>query len=213
MIAHRYLYLHGWASSPNSSKARYFQQQFQQLNIELLIPDLNQNDFYHLTLSRQIAQATALLPPEQPTTIIGSSLGGLTALWLAEQLPQVERLVLFAPALRFLARCQGLIGAENMQRWQQSGELPMYHYADERERRLSYDFIRDFAQYPDAGLQRKLPTLILHGRKDEVIGIDTSRQFAKQHPWVKLQELNSDHGLNDVQDRLWTTTRKFCQLV
>jgi pimeloyl-ACP methyl ester carboxylesterase len=208
-----YLYLHGWASSPSSNKARYFQAQFAALGYDLQMPDFNQNDFYHLTLSRQLAQAAALLPAsDQAVTVIGSSLGGLTALWLAEQQPQVTRLVLLAPALQFLPRCETLLGAAAMQRWAEQDELSIYHYAYARDCLLHYDFIRDMAQYPDAQLQRELPTLILHGQHDEVIDIAHSAAFAAARPWVTFQALDSDHGLNDVHAELWATIQPFCAL-
>ena len=49
-----YIYLHGFASSSQSFKAQKFQELFATKNIPLIIPDLNQNDFYNLTLTRQI---------------------------------------------------------------------------------------------------------------------------------------------------------------
>jgi predicted esterase YcpF (UPF0227 family) len=100
----RYIYLHGFASSPRSHKARDLEQRFARLGQSLLIPDLNQADFSHLTLTRQMRQVEPLLPPPPtPVTLMGSSLGGLTAVWLAEQQPQVQRLVLLAPAFGLLS--------------------------------------------------------------------------------------------------------------
>ncbi len=73
-----YIYLHGFASGPRSQKARDLGDQFARLNIPLTIPDLNQGDFTHLTLTRQIKQVEALFPPAPtPVTLIGSSFGGL----------------------------------------------------------------------------------------------------------------------------------------
>ena len=103
-----FIYLHGWASGPFSNKARFFSQHFAQQGLTLQTPDLNQNDFFHLTLSRQIEQVKNLLS-DQAVTLIGSSFGGLTALWVAEQCQQVKRLVLLAPALDFSTRCLTLI--------------------------------------------------------------------------------------------------------
>lgn len=58
----RFIYLHGFASSPESAKAVYLQQAFNRLKVSLTIPDLNQDDFNHLTISPQISQVAALLP-------------------------------------------------------------------------------------------------------------------------------------------------------
>jgi hypothetical protein len=48
-----------------------------------------------------------------------------------------------------------------------------------------------------------VPTLILHGRHDEVIPIAATRDYASVRPWVKLIELDSDHGLIDVMPQIW----------
>ena len=45
----QYIYLHGFASSPQSQKAQAFKQQFDQLGLPLQIPDLNQGDFSRLS--------------------------------------------------------------------------------------------------------------------------------------------------------------------
>ena len=80
-----FIYLHGFASSPESTKAVYLRDRFAELQINLTIPDLNQGDFSHLTISRQLEQVAAELPPPPtPVTLIGSSLGGLTAAHAAQ---------------------------------------------------------------------------------------------------------------------------------
>ncbi len=90
-----YLYLHGFASGTDSIKAKYLQSCFEQVQIPLGIPDLNQGDFANLTLSRQLRQVAAEFANlSSPITLIGSSLGGLTAAWLGEKYWQVTRLVL-----------------------------------------------------------------------------------------------------------------------
>ncbi|ALG68224.1 YqiA/YcfP family alpha/beta fold hydrolase [Beggiatoa leptomitoformis] len=206
-----FFYLHGWASSPQSSKALFFKQRFAELGYFLNTPDLNQPNFYHLTLSRQLQQVGQLLP-KTPCTLIGSSLGGLTALWLAKQYPQIERLVLLAPALDFPTQCQRIIGAENLHQWKTMGEMPIFHYAWEKEIPLSYTFISDCLNYPDALLQRQLPSLILHGQHDETIPVQTSRHFVQQRPWIQLIELESDHSLMNKLDIIWQEIQTFCQL-
>jgi hypothetical protein len=98
-----YIYLHGFASSPQSSKAQYLRDRFSQWGLNLNILDLNGGDFSRLTLTRQIQQTQAIFPPAHiPVTVIGSSFGGLTAAWLAEKCPQIQRLILLAPAFGFL---------------------------------------------------------------------------------------------------------------
>jgi hypothetical protein len=205
-----YIYLHGFASGPVSLKSVYLRDRFAAQNLALLIPDLNQGDFFNLTLTRQLQQVEALLPVNnQPVTLIGSSFGGLTAAWLAQRNFQVERLVLLAPAFEFFDYWQAQLGAAELQTWQRSGSREIYHYAYDRMLPLSYRFVEDLAQYSDTDLQRSLDTLILHGRNDEVIPLRASQEFAAQRPWVKLIELDSDHSLNNVLSLLWQAIQDF----
>jgi hypothetical protein len=209
----QYIYLHGFASSPNSAKARDVSDRFAKIQTKLKIPDLNAGDFSQLTITRQIAQVAAEFSNDStPVTLIGSSLGGLTAAHLGQQYLQVERLVLLAPAFGFLSHWLPKLGDEEVQRWQHEKYIMVYHYAEERSIPLSYDFVIDAAQYQGKFLQRSIPTLILHGKKDEVIPIEASRDFARCRSWVELVELDSDHALGDVMEEIWQAIRLFCHL-
>ncbi|OAD23332.1 protein belonging to Uncharacterized protein family UPF0227, partial [Candidatus Thiomargarita nelsonii] len=97
------------------------------------IPDLNPSDFYHFSLTRQIQQVEALLP-NSPVTIIGSSFGGLIALWLAERHPQIQSLVLLAPALNFLNLCRAMMGDSHFAQWRSQGEFAFVNSAEPGER-------------------------------------------------------------------------------
>jgi hypothetical protein len=208
-----YIYLHGFASSPLSAKALYVRDRFSSLDIPLSIPDLNQGDFSGLTLTRQLQQVAAEFTSDgMPVTLIGSSLGGLTSAWVAQKYPQVQRLVLLAPAFGFLSHWLPKLGEEQLQRWQTEQFLSVYHYGEKRSLPLNYQFVLDAAQYQDEHLQRPIPTLILHGREDEVIPISASREFATQRPWVELIELESDHALVNVLPEIWQAIQIFCHL-
>ncbi|MEM6400069.1 MAG: YqiA/YcfP family alpha/beta fold hydrolase [Cyanobacteria bacterium P01_D01_bin.116] len=207
-----YIYLHGFASSPNSKKAKYIAEHFAQNQIELEIPDLNCDNFYDLTITRQLKQVAAILERYKSVTIIGSSLGGLTAAHLAEKILQIERLILLAPAFGFLSHWLPSLGTEVIQRWQKEKYLMVYHHGKKRELPLSYDFLTDANQYQEGILQRRVPTLILHGQHDEVIPIEASRDFTQKRPWVYLIELNSNHALGNVMMEIWQEIEDFSQL-
>lgn len=207
----QFIYLHGFASSPDSAKAKYLDDRFATLQINLTTLDLNQGDFSHLTITRQINQVKAEFPPNPtPVTLIGSSLGGLTAAWLGEQQLQVQRLILLAPAFQFLSHWLPQLG-EKLQQWQKEQYLMVYHYGEKYSLPLSYEFVLDAAQYKDEQLLRPVPTLILHGCQDEVIPIQASRDFGQRY-WVQLIELNSDHSLSNVMAEIWQAMQIFCQL-
>lgn len=242
----RYLYLHGFSSSPKSSKARYFQDRFGDRGLSLTIPDLNlddrgQPDFQHLTVSRQLRQLIRWIqstgaslqgqnegiqgqsenapdPTPEPIAVIGSSLGGLTAAWLAQRQEAIARLVLLAPAFGFPAAWIAATFADGGAQWRQTGTTRVEHYGYGRSLPLDYEFVRDAQPYsgdrddPRRGLTRPVPTLILHGRRDETIPIAQSWDYARSRPWVELVELDSDHALADVLPELWARTSQFLQL-
>lgn len=207
-----YCYLHGFASSPASRKAQYLRRQFQSQGQALTILDLNQGDFSTLTLSRQIQQGVDWIEaqPDPEIVVIGSSFGGLTAAWLAEQ-PQVrgriQKLVLLAPAFQFLAQWLPRLGKEQLTRWQTEKALPIFHYGQGKTVPLQYGFITDAETYDESQFRAEIPTLILHGRQDEVINIQASRDYAATRSWVELVELADDHSLLATQAQIWQAIR------
>jgi uncharacterized protein len=209
----QYIYLHGFASSPKSAKAQDIGDRFAKIQTKLKIPDLNAGDFSQLTITRQLTQiALEFSDDSVPITLIGSSLGSLTSAHLGQKYPQVQRLVLLAPAFGFLSHWLPKLGDEELQRWQQEKYLMIYHHGEGRSLPLSYNFVIDATQYREEILQRPIPTLILHGKQDEVIPIEASRDFARSRPWVELVELDSDHGLGNVMEEIWQAICLFCQL-
>ena len=209
----QYIYLHGFASAPQSRKAQNLRDRVHHLDQTLHIPDLNQGDFTGLTLSRQIQQVqAAYLGSGQPTTIIGSSFGGLTAAWLGERFTCVERVILLAPAFQFLTNWRPKFPAEQWQQWQKTGRMDIYHYGEQKMLPLAYDFVTDMMQYDDGNLQRSLPTLIIHGVNDDVVPIQVSRQYGEGRSHVRLLEVDSDHSLGDQLDTIWQETVRFCGL-
>lgn len=208
---YQYIYLHGFASSPKSRKAVYLQDCFAERNIQLEIPDLNQDDFSHLTLTRQIAQTAAMFEDaETSVTLIGSSFGGLTAVWLAQKYSQVKRLILLAPAFGFPSNWFDKFPEVELKQWQETGYKNIYHYGENKLLPLHYEFLVDGNRYNIDELKRSLPTLIIHGKNDDVVPIEVSRNYANKHDTVKLIELDSDHGLNDVKERIWQEIQDFC---
>ncbi|MEN9232887.1 MAG: YqiA/YcfP family alpha/beta fold hydrolase [Gloeomargarita sp. DG02_4_bins_56] len=205
------IYIHGFASSPSSGKARYFREKFAELGIPVQIPDLNQGDFTHLTLTRQIQQITALLPPT-PTVLIGSSFGGLTAAFLAEEHRQISHMLLLAPAFGMIRYWRERLTPAQIQQWQVQGTMPVYHYGEGKELPLHYDFFADLQTYDDTQLSRCVPTLILHGEQDDVVPLQVSEIYAQSRPWVKLVKLEDDHSLKKDLPFIWQETCAFLEL-
>ena len=209
----QYLYLHGFASSPQSYKAQYLSRCFKETGLNLQVLDLNQNDFSNLTLTRQINQTVANFNNSDiPITLIGSSFGGLTSVWIAEKYPQVQHLVLLAPAFNFIDYWTKQLGEEQIKQWQESGFFSVYHYGQDKLLPLSYRFYDDIIQYKEYLLQRKIPTLIIHGNNDETIPIQASIDYAQQRSYVRLISLDSDHSLSNKMEIIWRETKNFCSI-
>jgi uncharacterized protein len=213
MIQAQYIYLHGFASSPASVKAMYLQECFEGVGIQLAVPDLNQGDFAHLTISRQVQQVVDLLPRDKsPVVLIGSSLGGLTAAIVAQKYPQVNRLILLAPAFDFLSHWLPKIGEKQLNLWERDRYLPIYHYGQQKLLPLHYNFIIDAHRYHLCQGDELVTTLIVHGTADDVIPIASSRDFAAKYSSVKLLEVDSDHNLRNFNHYIWQEICKLCHV-
>src|SRR5450631_2286569 len=120
----RIVYLHGFASGPESGKAQFFAKRFGELGVPFEAPQLDEGDFEGLTISGQLKvvdQAVA----GGPVVLMGSSLGGyLAALYAAKNVSNVDRLVLLAPAFEFPTRWKARYSAEELQEWKARGSRP-----------------------------------------------------------------------------------------
>ncbi len=208
----RYLYLHGWCSSPQSAKAAFFRQRFAERQLELLTPDLNLPDIQSLTLTRQLQQAQALIQNEPEVTVIGSSLGGLTALFLAEQCLQIKRLLLIAPALNFYHCALRSLGQQQHVKWQASGVLSVPpHYGCPEHSLLNYHFLEDIKQYQASQehLQRPVPGLVFHGRQDTDLDWQDTQAFCASRPYLAFHALEGGHSLYEAREQIWQLSEAF----
>jgi pimeloyl-ACP methyl ester carboxylesterase len=206
------LYLHGFASGPESSKGIFFQQRFHARGVAVDLPDLSGGDFERLTLTGQLEIIGQRVEERSPAVVIGSSLGDyLAALYAARHPGVFRRVVLLAPGFGFARRWPASLGEETVRQWRERGWLELYHYGLKRSCRLGYQLIEDglrYEDYPDL----TDPTLIFHGTRDEVVDPRYSQEFARGRPNVTLRLLDSDHQLLDVLDLIWEAVVEFAGL-
>ena len=203
----RLIYLHGFASGPSSKKANYFRRRFAEHGVEIEIPDLAEGDFEGLTLSGQLRVIERIARDEE-VSLMGSSLGGYLAALYAARHPEVEKVVLMAPAFGFLRRWVEGLGEQRQLEWKQTGKLAVYHYGDGGPRDLGYGIVEDGAQYEERPGFRQ-PGLIFHGDKDSVVPVECSKEFAAESSNVRLEVLDSDHELLNVLDLMWMGSWRF----
>lgn len=206
----RVIYLHGFASSPRSSKAQYFQRKLTERGVEVEIPRLDAGDFEHLTITGQL-EVIEKTVAGKPSVLFGSSLGGYLAALYASRHAEVRKLVLLAPAFQFPNRWRKRYSDAELAAWKAAGAVPVFHYGEGRQIPLHYGLMEDTARYPDEPDARQ-PVLIFHGTKDDVVPAEVSEQFAASHPEARLKLLDSGHELTDVLEEMWSETCKFLEL-
>jgi pimeloyl-ACP methyl ester carboxylesterase len=190
----KFVYVHGFASSPQSRKAQQFRAALAARGVPVDIPAMDRGDFEHLTISGQLDVLEDAIR-SQPVCLIGSSMGGYLASLYAAAHPEMARLVLLAPAFGFARRWDERIGAPK------PADFEVFHYCDNRLRRVHYGLIEDALRFPSAP-DFTQPAWIFHGIHDDVVPIEYSRDFAAAHANVRLTELNSDHELLNVLDQV-----------
>jgi len=198
----RIVYLHGFASSPQSGKAQFFAAQFAQRGIPVEIPQLDQGDFPNLTITGQLAVIDRAVAG-RPAILMGSSLGGYLAALYAAHHPVIERLILMAPAFQFPRRWRERYDANDMAKWKRNGTWPIFHYGQGRELPLGYRFVEDSQQYEDEP-EFTQPAIIFHGSQDPVVPVETSKEFVTRRPNVTLRVFGSGHELTDVVNEMWS---------
>jgi uncharacterized protein len=204
------VYLHGFASGPNSGKARIFRECLERYGAKVRIPDLTAGDFEHLTLTGQLAVVESAAQG-CPVSLIGSSMGGYLAALYAARHPEVSRVVLLAPAFGFSRRWEERLGAASLEAWRRTEVTEVFHYGEQRLVPLRYGLLLDAAHYEDYPDVRQ-PALIFHGTLDDVVPARYSEQFAATRPNVRLELLPSGHELHDVLDYMTTETARFLKL-
>lgn len=196
----RFLYLHGFASSPASRKAQAFSRACALHSFSLEIPDLVPGDFSRITLSGQLRVIEDFLQGD-PCCLIGSSMGGYLASLYAAAHPETERLVLLAPAFEFARRWCEIQGPASINQWRTSGWLEVFHYGTQSSQRVHYELFEDASRYPPQPDFHQ-PALILHGIHDTTVPIQYSRAFVATHANATLREFDSDHELLNVLDAI-----------
>jgi uncharacterized protein len=202
----RYVWLHGFSSGPESSKARFVRDRLAERGKRLEIPDLNQPAFRDLTVTRMVAAIDALLGQDR-AVLFGSSLGGYTAaIWSALRPGRAASLVLLAPAFDLATRWKSRTGDAELRRWRERGEVLVEHYAWGRLEPLAISFVDDAERYdpfplPDA------PALVVQGTRDDVVPPHLAREFTRRMRAagreVRLVELDDGHELTADLPRLW----------
>ncbi len=206
------VYLHGFASSPQSSKATFLSSRLRARGVHVETPDLNLPDFSTLTVSRMLAQVDGVVDRVAgPVVVIGSSLGGFVAIHAAARhADRVRALVLLAPALEFDPEWastgpQGIDLAE----WKRHGALDVFHYGYGRVVPIQYALYEDASKYDAQGANLTMAIQVFQGRGDTSVDPAAVEAWSRRRPNVELHMLDDDHQLSHSLDYIWEESARF----
>ena len=210
------VYLHGFASSPGSSKAGRFKQELAARGVGFSCPDFNEPAFETLTVTRMLEQTRDAIveAPDAPVALVGSSLGAFVALHAAaqDQTGKVDRLLVMAPALDFGGNRLRQLGEHGIEEWRRAGSLEVYHYAFGQPRLVGFGLYDDAARYDAFALDLGLPMLVFQGRQDVSVDPVMVERWASTRPNVDLRLVDDDHQLTASLDRVWIAAETFLGL-
>jgi len=217
------LYLHGFGSKQSGEKAEFFRRQALDAGLGFCSFDFQGHgesggDLTGLTLTRNLedmARVHALLRSRgyERLILVGSSMGGGTALWYSALHPEEIAAGLYiAPALEM---DQGLLtwaGEEKARRWQETGTVRFEN--DMVSCELGWGLIEDLRAHPIDQLLAayRTPCLLLQGRRDTTVGWRSVADFATRcaFPGIELHLFaDGDHRLTDRKARLWNLMAEF----
>ncbi|MGK5025859.1 YqiA/YcfP family alpha/beta fold hydrolase [Janthinobacterium sp. RB2R34] len=188
------LYLHGFRSSPLSMKSRLLAAQMQALgrSDEWRCPQLPASPKLAIELALSLVKHVPAHELTSTLTIIGSSLGGYYATWLAEQLDC--RAVLLNPAIVPLLDLE-----------QHVGVTTAFHSDEPFEFRRDYiDELRGFAV---PAISRPERYFLLAATGDEVLDY---RDMVAHYAGARQTIIDgSDHGISEFADYL-VPVLQFC---
>lgn len=206
------IYLHGFASSPGSSKAQRFGRELAALGVGFSCPDLNEPSFETLTVTRMLnVVADEVARADAPVALVGSSLGAFVALHAADRdtTGRIDRMVLLAPAFDFGGNRLRQLGEHGIDEWRRVGKLRVFHYADGRERDVGFALYEDAARYDAFAVTPRVPTLIFQGLKDKSVDPVMVEAWSRARPRVILRMLDDDHQLAQSVDSIWNESWPF----
>jgi len=218
-----FLYLHGFGSDQSGEKADFFRAQALDAGFGFCSFDFQGHGasggaIGGVTLTRNlqdVARVHALLRSRgyDRLILLGSSMGGGSALWYSALHPEeIVAGLHIAPALEM---DQGLLtwaGPERARIWEETGTI---HFKNDFVScDLSWTLIEDLRAHPlDTLLARyRTPCLLLQGKQDTSVSWRSVADFAVRCTYEGIELhlfADGDHRLTDRKARLWELMLEF----
>ena len=217
------LYLHGFGSEQSGEKAEFFRRRALRAELGFCSFDfqghgLSGGEMAGLTLTRNledVARVHGFLRDRGfgRLVLIGSSMGGGTALWYSALHPEeIVAGLHIAPALELEKGLLAWAGPEKARAWEETGRIHFQNDLVSCE--LSWALIEDLrAHSAEALLARyRTPTLLLQGKLDTSVSWKSVLDFATRCPFQEIDLhlfADGDHRLTDRKERLWELMAEF----
>lgn len=197
------IYLHGLGSSPDSVKARLVSTWCAELGIPVTIPSLSIPSFERLSVNAVVARVAELVrdaASESKVLLAGSSFGGFAAVHAFDRLDSNDRMrvwgmFLMAPVFYPWHKTRGLLTHEVEQTWRTRGVYPITESSSGKDVLVHYDFIEELRGYASDSVRLSVPTIIIHGTRDETVSHEQSEEFAAKQNDSRLVLVEDDHQL------------------
>jgi len=203
------LYLHGLASSPKGRKRAMLEKRFEADGWKVVAPDLNVPSFLELSFAEMCAEAFVTFAEAKPRVVVGSSLGALVALALADMLRSASPpLVLLAPALGFGERWKAKLP--------EGDAFELFHHGEGRPLPIHRAFFEEMSRVDVDEEPPPVPVSIVMGTRDESVPFEqVAERWAR---WERSGHLvpgsrfhrveGGDHGLIESGDEIERAVRE-----
>ncbi len=221
------LYLHGFGSEQTGEKADFFRQRalaegFSFCSFDFQGHGQSGGDLRDLTLTRNLEDVRRVHgflrdQGQRRLILIGSSMGGGTALWYSAFHPEdIVAGLHIAPALEMDRGLLTWAGPERARLWEETGTI---HFQNEWVScELGWPLIEDLRTHPLETLltRYRTPCLLLQGKQDTSVSWRSVLDFATRCVFKEIDLhlfVDGDHRLTDRKERLWELMMEFLRSI
>jgi len=213
------LFLHGFGSGPGSQKGVLIKDYFSTRGFSVALPSISVPSLETLSPKAAVRSVMDELSRLRGREVIlgGSSFGAFVALHAYASLtpterPHIKALVLLAPLIDPWDSKGGLLTPEREAAWKAQGTLAVMDLERGMDVGVHYRFVEELRAFDSASVVVDVPTLIIHGRNDDVVPVAQSESFAARWGRVTLEVFDDGHQLLKEPDALVRRIEEFLLL-
>lgn len=204
--------VHGFASTKDRNTYLDLEKRFNKQGINVFRFDLyghgeSEGKFEDLTISEaadDVLNAISFVKSKgyRKVSLMGSSFGGMASFLAAAKSKDVLVLALKAPVSDYLGKITADVSHYPIKEWKEKGFI--YYIDTKREKhKLNYSFFQDAEKVNGykAAAAITIPTIIVHGDKDQNVPLLQSKELAKVIKNSKLEIIKgADHSFFQPED-------------